>query len=91
MLCGQERRQLLILNIDFVIENKTQTQQTKHSTTGIFCSNLDLNTAGGRETVVVTLCRNFRLMHAFLLCRVGPYSQLPFLIYYLITMYYNSR
>ena len=26
-------------------KNKTQTQQTKHSVTGDFCSNLDLNTA----------------------------------------------
>ena len=56
----------------------------------MFCSNLDLNTAGGRETVFVTLCRNLRLMHAVLLRRAGPHSQLPFLIYYLITMYYNS-
>ena len=42
MLCQQKRTQLPILNIDFVIENKTQT---KHSVTGDFCSNLDLNTA----------------------------------------------
>ena len=45
----QKRTQLPILilfNIDFARENKTQTQQTEHSETGIFNSNLDLNTAG---------------------------------------------
>ena len=45
MLCQQKRTQLPILNIDIAIENKTQTQQTKHSVTGVFCSDLDLNTA----------------------------------------------
>ena len=40
MLWQQEWTQLPILNIDFSIENKTQTQQTKHSVTGIFFSNL---------------------------------------------------
>ena len=45
MLCQQKRTQLPILNIDFIIENKTQTQQTKHSVTGVFSSNLDLKTA----------------------------------------------
>ena len=45
MLCQQKGTQLPILNIDFAIENKTQTKQTKHSVTGDFCSNLDLNTA----------------------------------------------
>ena len=34
-----------ILNIHFAIENKTHTQQTKHSVTGALCSNFDLNTA----------------------------------------------
>ena len=37
-----ETNTLPILNIDFAIENKTQTQQTKYSVTGIFCSSLDL-------------------------------------------------
>ena len=54
MLRQQKRAQLPILNIDFAIENKTQTQQIKHSVLGIFCSNLYLNTAGkkGRYTLL---------------------------------------
>ena len=32
---GTERNTLHILNIDFAMENK-QTQQTKHSVTGVF-------------------------------------------------------
>ena len=39
--------------IDFAIENKTQTQQAKHSVTGIFCCNLDLNTAGEKLSMSV--------------------------------------
>ena len=39
--------------IDFAIENKTQTQQAKHLVTGIFCSNLDLNTAGEKLSMSV--------------------------------------
>ena len=39
--------------IDFAVENKTQTQQTKHSLTGSFCSNLDLNTAGEKPSLSV--------------------------------------
>ena len=46
MLRQQKRAQLPILNKDSAIENKTQPQQTKHLVMGIFCSNLDLNTAG---------------------------------------------
>ena len=38
---GTEMNTLHILNIDFSIEIKTQMQQTKHSVTGVFCSNLD--------------------------------------------------
>ena len=36
-----------------VIENETQTQQTKYSVTGIFCSKLDLNTAGEKPSLSV--------------------------------------
>ena len=60
---------LLILNINFAIENKTQTQQNKYSVTGNFCSYLDLNTAGENWIVFISLRRNFRLMHAVLLRR----------------------
>ena len=45
---------ILILNIDFpMIENKTQTQKTKHSVTGVFFfgHNLDLNTAGEKPSL----------------------------------------
>ena len=42
-----------IINTDFVIENETQTQQTKHSVKGIFCSYLDLNTAGEKQSLSV--------------------------------------
>lgn len=45
MLWQQKQTQLAILTIDFALENKTQTQQTKYSVTEIFYSNLDLNTA----------------------------------------------
>ena len=38
---GTEMNTLHILNIDFPIDIKTQIQQTKHSVTGVFCSNLD--------------------------------------------------
>ena len=53
MLWQQKRKQLFILMIDFAIENKTQTQQAKHSVTGIFCCNLDLNTAGEKPSLSV--------------------------------------
>ena len=53
MLWQQKRTQLFILMIDFAIENKTQTQQAKHLVTGIFCSNLDLNTAGEKLSMSV--------------------------------------
>ena len=39
----------------------------------------------------VSLGRNLRLMHAVLLRRAEPCSQLPFLLCYLSTMYHNSR
>ena len=60
---------LLIFNINFAIEIKAQTQQNKYSVTGNFCSYLDLNTAGENWIVFISLCRNFRLMHAVLLRR----------------------
>ena len=41
---------LPILNIDFAIENKTQTQQTNYSVTGVFCSSLDMKTAGEKAS-----------------------------------------
>ena len=53
MLWQQKRKQLFILMVDFAIENKTQTQQAKHLVTGIFCSNLDLNTAGEKLSMSV--------------------------------------
>ena len=48
-----ETNTLLFLNIDFAIENKTQTQQTKYSITGGFCSSLDLKTAGEKPPLSV--------------------------------------
>ena len=53
MLWQQKRKQLFILMIDFAVESKTQTQQAKHSVTGIFCCNLDLNTAGEKLSMSV--------------------------------------
>ena len=50
ILWQQKRTQLPIFNIDFAKENKTQRQQTKYSVAGIFCSNLDLNTAGEKPS-----------------------------------------
>ena len=49
-MAKQKRTQFPILETDFAIENKTQTQQTEHSVTGIFCSNLDLKTAGEKPS-----------------------------------------
>ena len=53
-MAKQKRTQFPTLETDFAIENKTQTQQTKHSVTfsnsGIFCSNLDLKTAGEKPS-----------------------------------------
>ena len=51
MLWQQKRTQLFILMIDFAVESKTQ--QAKHSVTGIFCCNLDLNTAGEKPSLSV--------------------------------------
>ena len=48
-----ETNTLPILNIDFAVENKTQTQQTKYLVTGIFCSSLDLKTAGEKPLLSV--------------------------------------
>ena len=90
MLWQQKRTQLPILNIDFPIENKTQTRWTKHSVTGVFCSNLALNSAGEKPSLSVFV-EIFVRMHAVLLRRGEPYSQLPFLLYHLSTMYYNSQ
>ena len=88
MLCQQKRTQLPILNIDFAIENKTQTKQTKHSVTGDFCSNLDLNTAHDQNRLSQSLWRSS--FEAVLLRRAESSLQLPFLLYYLSTMYQNS-
>ena len=90
MLWQQKRTQLPILNIDFPIENKTQTRWTKHSVTGVFCSNLALNSTGEKPSLSVFV-EIFVRMHAVLLRRGEPYSQLPFLLYHLSTMYYNSQ
>ena len=51
MLWQQKRTELPILDIDFAIENKAQAQQTKRSVTGVFCSNLDLNTTGEKPSL----------------------------------------
>ena len=48
-----ETNTLLFLNIDFAIENKTQTQQTNHSVEGVFCSSLDLKTAGEKPPLSI--------------------------------------
>ena len=53
ILWQQKRTQQPILKVDFAIENKTQTRQTKHSVTGIFGLNLDLNTAGKKPSLSV--------------------------------------
>ena len=53
MLWQQKRKQLFIIMIDFAIENTTQTQQAKHSVTGIFCCNLDLNNTGEKLSMSV--------------------------------------
>ena len=53
MLWQQKRTQLLILKIVFAMENKRQTQQAKHSVTGVFCSNLDLNTVGEKPSLLI--------------------------------------
>ena len=53
MFWQQKRTQLFILMIDFAVESKTQTQQAKHSEKGIFCCNLDLNTAGEKPSLSV--------------------------------------
>ena len=48
-----ETNTLPTLNIDFAIENKTQTQKTKYSVTGVFCSSIDLKTAGEKPPLSV--------------------------------------
>ena len=48
-----EMNTLLFLNIDFAIENKTQTQQTNHSVKGVFCFSLDLKTAGEKPPLSI--------------------------------------
>ena len=53
MLWQQKQTQLAILTIDFALENKTQTQQTKYSVTENFYSNLDLNTAVEKPSLSV--------------------------------------
>ena len=55
MLWQQKRTQLSILKIDFAIENKTQTQQAKHSVTGTFCFNPDLSEHRRGEIVFVSV------------------------------------
>ena len=55
MLWQQKRTQLFILWIDFAIENKTQTQQAKHSVTGTICFNLDLSEHRRGEIVFVSV------------------------------------
>ena len=44
-----------------------------------------------RETVSVNLRRSLLLMRKVLLLRAEPYSQHPFLLYYLSTIHHNSR
>ena len=53
MLCKQKRTQLPIITIDFAEENKTRRQLTNHSVAGVFCSNLDPNTAGEKPSFSV--------------------------------------
>ena len=72
-MASETNKAIPILDIDFPIENKKQTQQTKHAVTGVFHHNLDLNTASEKPSV--TLRRNLRFMHAVLLRRAEPYFQ----------------
>ena len=73
-MASETNKAIPILDIDFPVENKKQTQQTKHAVTGVFHHNLDLNTASEKPSV--TLRRNLRFIHAVLLRRVEPYLQL---------------
>ena len=73
-MASETNKAIPILDIDFPIENKKQTQQTKHAVTGVFHHNLDLNTASEKPSV--TLRRNLRFIHAVLLRRAEPYFQL---------------
>ena len=82
MLLQQKRTQLPS------IEYKTQTQQTKHSVAGVFCSNLELDTAGERPCLSVFV-EIFVWCTRFSFVGLKPYSQLPFLFYYLSTMCHN--
>ena len=73
-MASETNKAIPILDIDFPIENKKQTLQTKHAVTGVFHHNLDLNTASEKPSV--TLRRNLRFIHAVLLRRAEPYLQL---------------
>ena len=89
MLWRQKRTQLPILKIDFAMENKTQKQQTKHLETEVSFSNLDLNTAREKPPSLSVFVEIF-VWCTRLLRRAEPYSQLPFLLYYLRAIYNNS-
>ena len=73
-MASETNKAIPILDIDFPVENKKQTQQSKHAVTGVFHHNLDLNTASEKPSD--TLRRNLRFIHAVLLRRVEPYLQL---------------
>ena len=67
---------------DFAIENKTQTRQTKHSVTGIFCPNLDLNTAGKKPFLSVFVeifvwCTQFSFWRLNRACNLHLFSTTP--------------
>ena len=78
MLWQQERTQLSILNIDFSIENKTQTKQTKRSVTVVFV--ITLTWIPQVTNRLWHSSTKSSLMHAAFLCRAEPYLQLPFLL-----------
>ena len=73
-MASETNKAIPILDIDFPVENKKKTQQTKHAVTGVFHHNLNLNTASEKPSV--TLRRNLRFIHAVLLRRAEPYLQL---------------
>ena len=52
-LWQQKRTQFPIVKMDFAKEKKKQTQRTKHSVTGDFYFDLDLNTAGEKPSLSV--------------------------------------
>ena len=76
--CNRNEHSYPILT-DFVMENKTQTQKTKHSVMGFLFYSWPKHRK--RETFFIGLRRNLRLMHAVLLSRAQPYLQLSFLLY----------